>query len=173
MEFTDVLALRQSTRSYTEEKVAKEDIEKILAAAQRAPVGMHNYKGYLLSVITAGDVLDAMKTAYTKASGKTNDPSYGAPLFILVSKTKDALDELVKYDAACIIENMHLAAAELGLGSVYIHGMIFAIRGEKEWQKAAGLSDDAVPICGISVGHSKMKLRPRPAKNVLAVSWAE
>lgn len=173
MEFQDVLALRQSARSYTEEPVGKEDIANILAAAQRAPVGMHNYKGYILTVITSAAVRGMMKEAYAKATEKPNDPSYGAPLFILVSKTKDAIDELVKYDAACLIENMHLAATELGLGSVYIHGMIVAIRGEKEWQAEASLPADAVPVCGISVGHSKMKLRPRPAKDVFAVTYAE
>lgn len=90
-----------------------------------------------------------------------------------MSKTAEAIEEIAKYDAACLIENMHLAAADLGLGSVYIHGMIFSIRGEKKWQEMAGLPADAVPLCGLAVGHSAQTLRPRPAKDNFKVTFAE
>lgn len=125
MEFFDVLHMRQSVRRYTGEKVEERDIAAIVEAAQLAPVGMHNNKGYVLTVISSKTVLDQMKRSFTEVTGKEGDPSYGAPLFILVSKTPEAIEEIAKYDAACIVENMHLAAAALGLGSVYIHGMIF------------------------------------------------
>lgn len=173
MEFFDTLHMRQSVRMYTEEKVGKEDVAALVEAAQLAPVGMHNSKGYLLTVISSENVLGLMKEAFRKATGKENDPSYGAPLFILVSKTEDAIEEIAKYDAACIIENMHLTAADLSLGSVYIHGMIFSIRGEKEWQKAAGLPESAVPLCGLAVGHSAQPLHARPLKDNFKVNYVE
>ncbi len=53
MEFNEVLRMRQSVRRYTEEKVSAEDIQAILTAAQHAPVGMHNSKGYVLTVISS------------------------------------------------------------------------------------------------------------------------
>lgn len=172
MEFFDVLHMRQSVRSYTDEKVADKEIEALVEAAQLAPVGMHNSKGYVITVITSESVLTQMKTAFSRVTGKAGDPSYGAPLFLLVSKTPEAIEEIAKYDAACLIENMHLAAADLGLGSVYIHGMIFSIRGEKDWQKAAGLPEGAVPLCGLAVGHSAQALRPRPTKENFKVTYA-
>ncbi len=173
MEFFETLHMRQSVRMYTDEKVAKDDINALVEAAQLAPVGMHNNKGYIISVISNEEILNSMKADFTKATGKENDPSYGAPLFILVSKTPDVIEELAKYDAACIIENMHLAAADRGLGSVYIHGMIFSIRGEKEWQAKLGLPDDAIPICGLAVGHSAQSLHARPTKENFKVMFAE
>lgn len=173
MEFNEVLRMRQSVRRYTEEKVSAEDIQAILTAAQHAPVGMHNSKGYVLTVISSETVLALMKKNYKEATGKDNDPMYGAPLFLLVSKTPEAIEEIAKYDAACLIENMHLAAAALGLGSVYIHGMIFSIRGIKEWQAAAGLPESTVPLCGLAVGHSVVPLRPRPDEAVFNVTYAE
>lgn len=173
MEFSELLKYRQSTRAYTAEPVSKEDIEALIDAAQHAPVGMHNNEGYLITVITSPEVLALMRKTYQEMRCVPNDPTYGAPLFILVSKTGKAIEELAKYDAACFIENMHLAAADLGLGSVYIHGMIFTIRQAKSWQKAAGLPDDVVPLCGLAAGHSKMPLRPRPAKANYTVSYAE
>lgn len=173
MEFNEVLRMRQSVRRYTEEKVSAEDIQAILTAAQHAPVGMHNSKGYVLTVISSETVLALMKKNYKEATGKDNDPMYGAPLFLLVSKTPEAIEEIAKYDAACLIENMHLAAAALGLGSVYIHGMIFSIRGIKEWQAAAGFPESTVPLCGLAVGHSAVPLRPRPDEAVFNVTYAE
>lgn len=173
MEFFEALRRRQSVRAYTEEKVSKEDVAALVEAAQLAPVGMHNNKGYMLTVISSKAVLAAMKASFTRVSGKDADPSYGAPLFILVSRMPEAIDEIVKYDVGCIIENMHLAAAALGLGSVYIHGMIFSIRGEKDWQKAAGLPEDAIPMCGLAVGHSAHPLRERAAGTAFAVTYAE
>lgn len=44
MEFDHVLAVRSSVRRYTEEPVAEEDIEKIVAAAERSPVGHFDFK---------------------------------------------------------------------------------------------------------------------------------
>lgn len=173
MEFSELLTYRQSVRGFTEEKVSREDVEAILAAAQHAPVGMHNHKGYLITVITNEELLSLMKKTCQDMRCNNLDPIYGAPLFILVSKTKDALEELVKYDAGCIIENMHLAAADRGLGSLYIHGMIFTIRQAKGWQKKAELPDDVVPLCGLAVGHPKMAVRPRETKPVFAVSFVE
>lgn len=173
MEFQKVLELRQSVRAYTDEPVSKEDIKELVKAVQYAPVGMHNNKGYLVTVISSKAVLDTMRETYKNITGRPTDPTYGAPLFILVSETPDVLEELKKYDAACIIENLHLAATDIGLGSVYIHGMIFAIKHAKEWQKLAGLPENVTPICGISIGHSKTEVKPRPEKAVFDVSYAE
>ena len=170
MEFCDVLALRRSTRAYTDEAVAEADIEKILDAAQRAPIGHHNYEGYHLTVIEKPEVLALMRETFAKVAGVSEDPSYGAPVFILVSVTPKASEVVAKYDAAVIIENMHLAATELGLGSCYIHGMIRTICKEADWKKAAGISDTDTPLCGLIVGHAKMPLRKRPAKENMTVN---
>lgn len=173
MDFRELLTYRQSVRSFTDKPVDKEQIARLIEAAQHAPVGMHNNKGYLITVITNPAVIALMKKTYQDMRCVKNDPAYGAPLFILISQTAEALPELVKYDAGCLIENMHLAAANEGLGSVYIHGMIFTIRQDKRWQKAAGLPDGVTPVCGLAVGHSKTPVRPRETKEVFAVSYAE
>lgn len=173
MEFRELLTYRQSVRSFTGEAVSKEKIARLIEAAQHAPVGMHNNKGYLITVITRPSLLEMMKKTCQSMRCNGNDPIYGAPLFILVSQTAEALPELVKYDAACIIENMHLAAANEGLGSVYIHGMIFTIRQDKRWQKEAGLPGGVTPVCGLAVGYSKIPVHPRETKDVFAVSYAE
>lgn len=45
MEFDEVLALRKSVRSYTDEPVSEEEIKALIHAAEEASVGHHNDKG--------------------------------------------------------------------------------------------------------------------------------
>ena len=53
--------------------------------------------------------------------------TYGAPTVILVSAAAGDPDDVRYCNAACIVENMHLAATDLGLGSVYLLGCIRAL----------------------------------------------
>lgn len=94
MEFFDTLHMRQSARSYTAEPVARKDIDAILEAAQLAPVGMHNSKGYMLTVITSPAVLACMKETFTAVTGKAADPSYGAPLLSSCRRRRRPLRKL-------------------------------------------------------------------------------
>ena len=102
-----------------------------------------------------------------KVTGKDNNPLYGAPAFILVSATKDAIQKIVGQDAGCIMENMHLKAADLHLGAVYIFGMVNAIKGEAE------LPEGAVPICGLAVGHATEPLEERQIQPVFATNFVK
>lgn len=71
------------------------------------------------------------------------------------------------------MENMHLKAADLHLGAVYIFGMVNAIKGEKEWQKMAELPEGAVPICGLAVGHAAEPLDERQIQPVFATNFVK
>ena len=173
MDFEKVLSLRQAVRAYTDEQVSEEQLKAILNAAYRAPVGMHNFAGYHLTVITRPELLALMVDTARKVTGKDNNPLYGAPAFILVSATKDAIQKIVGQDAGCIMENMHLKAADLHLGAVYIFGMVNAIKGEKEWQKMAELPEGAVPICGLAVGHAAELLEERQIQPVFATNFVK
>ena len=99
MDFEKVLSLRQAVRAYTDEPVSEEQLKAILNAAYRAPVGMHNFAGYHLTVITRPELLALMVDTARKVTGKDNNPLYGAPAFILVSATKDAIQKIVGQDA--------------------------------------------------------------------------
>ena len=140
MDFEKVLSLRQAVRAYTDEPVSEEQLKAILNAAYRAPVGMHNFAGYHLTVITRPELLALMVDTARKVTGKDNNPLYGAPAFILVSATKDAIQKIVGQDAGCIMENMHLKAADLHLGAVYIFGMVNAIKGGKGMAEDGGIT---------------------------------
>jgi nitroreductase len=170
MEFNDLLAYRQSVRQFTDEPVSREELEEIVKAASQSPVGMHNYAGYEITIITNPDILKLMVETYRKVNGKTKDPIYGAPAFILVSANTQAMEAVEKMDAGCFTTMMHLKAANMGLGSVYIYGLIRDIWDQSEWKKAAHYPETLKPLCGLAVGHSAKKLEPRPFHQQVKVS---
>lgn len=171
MEFEKVLAFRQSTRSFTEEKVSEKELTMIMNVASRAPIGMHNYQGYSLMTITNEAVLNAMIFSYQKLTGTDKNPLYKAPAFILLCANEHSIERLVQQDAGAIISFMNLKVSELGLGSVYIFGMIHTILADDSWKKLANISSGYVPIAGLAVGHSKNPIRERPWVSYLTTSF--
>lgn len=51
MEFEQLLLWRQSTRKFEDRQIPDEDVEKLLAAANRAPVGSSLYKDIHITVV--------------------------------------------------------------------------------------------------------------------------
>ena len=51
MDFEQVLTLRQTTRKYTDQKVSDSDLEKILQAAQTAPLAAGDDKTTHLNLV--------------------------------------------------------------------------------------------------------------------------
>lgn len=49
MEFDHVLDVRSSVRRYTDEPVSEEDIEKIVTAGEKVPVGHFDFKNYAIA----------------------------------------------------------------------------------------------------------------------------
>lgn len=113
------LLTRRACRSYTDEPVAKEDIEKIVKAGVFAPTGMGRQSPIIIAV-TNKEVRDCLSKAIAAVMGKDDiDPFYGAPVVLVVLADKTIPTYL--YDGSCVMENLMLAAADLGLGSCWIH----------------------------------------------------
>ena len=123
MQFSDVLKTRVSTRSFLKDPVPEEDIRRILDAALYAPVGMHRFETLHLSVVRDKDILERIRLCAVKASGDANaDPLHGAPVLIVVSSSDTGT--VGALNVSCLVENMLLAATDLGLGNLYVRGVI-------------------------------------------------
>lgn len=70
MEFDQVLALRKSVRSYTDETVSKENLDALVKAALASSVGKHNDAGYTLCVVTDPSLLSAIDKEAEEKLGK-------------------------------------------------------------------------------------------------------
>lgn len=163
MEFDHVLAVRSSVRRYTEEPVAEEDIEKIVAAAERSPVGHFDYKNYAIAAVTDRKVLQLLAEENQTLSGR-GDPIYGAPLLLLIMSTPEAREDSIKLNAGIMAENMHLKAVDLGLGSICIYSFIRTLNKQEGYGKyfqALHLPEGLKPAMAVAVGHTPIPQRER------------
>jgi Nitroreductase len=84
------------------------------------------------------------------------DALYGAPTLIIISAKRDEfLTEGLAYaNAACIAENMLLAATDLGVGSVYLFTVLRGLLADKNLMKYLGLGDELKPVSSVALGYA-------------------
>ncbi len=171
MKTFEAICSRKSVRSYTGEGITADELNHIITAANAAPVGMGQYDGMHLTIVTNPELLKKIDQAGAAMFGKPDmHPLYGAPVFILVStKTPAKMMENVAFsNAAIIAHNMALEATELGIGACYIWGAVAAISSSPDVLKELNLPENFVPCCGIILGKTDYKyvLREIPANRI-------
>ena len=155
MDTLQTICSRKSVRSYTGEPVSEADLEEILKAGEAAPVGMRRFADFHITVIKNKDLLNEIrKTAATMFGNPSSDPLYGAPTLILVSgkAPEPAAANAIYSSAACIIENMALAATDLGVGNCLIWGAVAALAQNTALTDKLCLPEGFVPFSGLIVG---------------------
>lgn len=153
MELSQAIFSRCSCRSYTDEPVSAEQLDAVLAAGNAAPVGMGAYHTVHLTVIRNQAFRAALSEATRQFMKRDGDPLYGAPILILVS-AKPAMPPTIEFqNTGVILENMMLAATDLGLGSVYLMGAIAALKTKPELVEQLALPEGFVPIAATALGH--------------------
>ncbi|SHI07618.1 Nitroreductase [Sporobacter termitidis DSM 10068] len=186
MDYFELLRYRKSTRKFTDAQISPSNLTTILTAANSAPVGSNLYRDIHLTVVQNRDVLDKLSEAAAKRwedkakvkkivgdmpaaelSQKSYDPFYGAPTVIFVSHRRQDIQPGIEFsNAACITYSMHLAAAELGLGSVFMWFALESMREIPELDNTSVLKlpDGFEPLLGIAVGHPAQALSARALK---------
>jgi nitroreductase len=184
MDFFDLLKHRRSTRKFSGEEVTQENISRILLAANSAPVGSNLYRDIHLTVVKNREILDRLSGATAKRfENRANlekiigdmkpeslpptykrDPFYGAPVVLFVSHRNQTVQPGIEFsNVACIVLSMHLAATEMGLGSVFIWGALESMREIPEMDQTGllNLPDGFAPLLGIAIGHPEKEPAPR------------
>lgn len=162
---------RKSVRNYTGEKPTNEELQKILKAANAAPVGMGAYDSLILTVITNKELLGKIDINCREYMNMPNRAMlYDAPMLIVVSSKIDPApnDNTAYSNAAIIVHNMALAAVELGLGSCYVWGAIFALNNSNKILQELKLPEGYTPCCALALGKTNeiYKLREIPENRV-------
>ncbi|HEY8891588.1 MAG TPA: nitroreductase family protein [Clostridium sp.] len=155
MEMIKTIEMRKSTRSYKAEQISDESLTVILNAGCAAPVGMGAYDSVHITVIQNSDLLNKITKVTTNTFGNPEmKPFYGAPTLIIVSsKVNEEVPTVGVANAACIIENMTLAATDMSLGSVYLWAFISSFSADKDLLKELGLPEGFTPLSGIAIGY--------------------
>lgn len=168
--FLDLAVKRYSVRSFTDQKVPKEDIDKIIEAGRVAPTAVNNQpqKIYLLQSEEAIRKINTVSPCI-----------YGAPQVFLVCYDEDLSwvnqnngnQPSGVIDASIVLTHMMLQCAELGLGSCWV-GMFDMVMCKTLFD----LPDNIHPIALLPFGYpsedskpSKMHTSYRPLEETVKV----
>ena len=163
MEWKELMQTRQSCRAYIDEQITTAQLKDILQAGYAAPVARAKFEQLQITVVQNRELLEKIDGAAKQSYG---DDSFsctrGAPTVILVSVREDQgqISPMMLASAACVVENMHLAATDLGLGSVYL-GSIQAVNNSFEVLYKLKLKDGFWPVAALAVGNTVEKAEIR------------
>ncbi len=154
---------RRSTRAYTEQPVSEADIRGLLEAGMAAP-SANNHRPWQFVVVRDRDSL--RRLAEMHPYGKM---LAGAALAIAVCGDPSASDWWVQ-DCAAATENILVAAAGLGLGSVWLgcHGRP---QREEVVRGLLGVPEPLRVLSLISLGHPAERKQPRTQYDEARVHW--
>ena len=114
---------RHSVREFTDREIPHAELEAIVKAGIQAPTGM-NLQTWRFTVLTKQEDIAHLKEVLTQKANEKKTKLYGfcSPVaVILISNDRRNRDGL--QDSSCAAENIMLAAASLGIGSVWNNAM--------------------------------------------------
>ena len=152
-EVLDTIKTRRSVRSYKSDAVPSELLDAILEAGTYAPTGGGRQSPTIIAV-TSKKYRKEIERLNAEVMGKDADPYYEAPVVVLV--LAEGMSNTFIEDGSCVLENMMLAAASLGLGSVWVHREreIFDSERGKALLREWGLSKTLRGVGSIALGYS-------------------
>lgn len=162
MRTIEAIAARYSCRQYTKEQITDQELDTILSAAgaapNAAPHGTAHFSSMKLTVVQSPEML---KTLDDTMPGDA--PTHGAPTAIIVSAVPEAGfgNELAMCNTGCVMENMAIAAADLGLASCYLFGIVRFIRSSRELCKKLCIPEGFEPCSILAVGHPSVQIPPK------------
>ncbi len=163
MNFDDVLLNRRSIRKYLDEDISDLDIKKIIDAGVLAP-SAHNRQPWKVMILK-GDMKNKIagllkeKKDIDNSIENTSNIIMNAPVLLVIfyDKTSGSRDnDLLSLGA--FIENMHLKATELGLGSLWIANTMYI---KKEISEVLNVSLECISCLAIGKKDTNPLKRPR------------
>ncbi len=149
----NIIMNRSSVRSYTDEIIPEDVMEKILRAGMAAPSGK-NMQPWELIVVRDKDMLYKLSEAQPYAAGKLNDATAAIVVCGRHSFDKDDTDGSIYWDvdAAAVTQNILLASEYFGVGAVWTttHPHQHAI---EDVRALLGIPDYITPLCIVSMGY--------------------
>lgn len=165
----EAIATRTSVRSYTDQPVEPEKIEKLLRAGMAAPSAMNKQPWHFV-VVTDRAQLDALAGANPHAKMLES-----APLAIVVCGNMDktiegsAADFWIQ-DCSAATENILLAAHAMGLGAVWT-GLYPGIERCFAVSEVIGTPEYIVPLSMIVMGYPDSANQPKDKWDTENVSY--
>lgn len=165
------LLTRRSIRSFSDQKIARADLEQIVEAARYAPSAM-NRQLARFTVIQRPALLETLAAVIRDALGREDDYNfYGANVMILASNERENAHGMA--DCACALENIFLAAHSLGIGSVWINQLkgICDQSAVREVLRECQLPEEHVVFGCAALGYPSVGSAPKAINRIETVEW--
>lgn len=157
MQTLEAITKRKSTRKYTPQQISEEALETILKAGCAAPVSMANYDSLHITVVQNEDLLNRINTASEeglfRTTGIRKSMDYGAKTLILVSSTPIHRPGAEYTNVGIVIENMVLAATDLGIDSVILGAAPAVVAEDTDLMAALDIPEGYTPLLGAAFGY--------------------
>jgi nitroreductase len=165
----DLIFSRRSIRRYTSQEVEQEKLTWLLEAAMAAPTAC-NSQPWEFIVVTEPETLSELRARLQFAR-------YNAPAAIVVCGNpsighNSAAKHYWEQDCCAATENLLIAAAGMGLGTVWIgvHPLPGPIKTVSE---ILCIPPQVMPLCLVFVGYPAEQPRPRTQYDKRRVYWQE
>jgi nitroreductase len=151
METWDALRARRNVRSFTDQTISQEDLDRITEAGWRAP-SASNSQPWDFVVCTDRELLTQLATLWQGAGHVATS----AATIVLIAPVNDDRKAIIEYDLGQATLQMMVAAADLGIGTAH------ASIGEKDRaREILGFPDDKYAAYFIAMGYpSDRPLKP-------------
>jgi len=153
---------RRSIRAFTNKPVSDEDVKIILEAARQAP-SAGNLQPWEFIVIRNAEIKRRLAQA---ALDQTSIEEASVVIVVCADKARSSprygsrgSNLYCIQDTAAAIQNLHLAAYALGLGTCWVGAF-----NEAEARKLLNTPLNVRPVAIIPVGYSAEKPKPRPRR---------
>lgn len=159
MDTVSTIMSRKSVRLYKSEQIEDSNLEIILQAGMAAPVGSNAYDSLHITVVQNKMIFHKINNAVTdlifKMTGKKMDKNFGAPTMIFVSSKPTIISGIEYANAACVLENMAIAATSLGIDNIIWGGAASAVAQSEELLNDLQIPEEYKPLLCISLGYAK------------------
>jgi nitroreductase len=163
----NIIFTRRSIRKYTNEPVSQEQLTLLLQAAMAAPTACNN-RLWEFIVITDRAMMDELRRVHEHGR-------YNAPAAIIVCANpeiaqNEGCNPYWVQDCSAATENILIAAAGLGLGTVWL-GVYPREQRVAAVRDALSIPAHVTPLCIIHVGHPAEDKPPRTQYDAQHVYW--
>ena len=178
----EVIMSRRSVRAYKPEQVEESHLTTVIEAGRAAPSGGNAQLTHLI-VIQNTEVLNELirisKIEFAKMIPDENtyaslrstiershipdfhfNYTYFAPTLIVTAHKKGHTNAMA--DSVCVLQNMMIAAAALGLGSCYMNAVHWLDESAvfREYMYTLGLGQDETITGGLALGYPAEETQP-------------
>lgn len=165
METIKAISLRKSVRAYKTEQIPAKVLDMIVKAGFKAPVASGKYDSLHITVVqnpeTLKQIAEAASDVVYQATHIRKNVDFGAPTLIIISSTPAMMAGIEYANAACVLENMVLAATDQEIDSIIWGGAAAAVEKSVELKELLKIPTGYKTLLCASFGYAKKYEAPK------------